>query len=93
MRKNFLKRRTNLSFQEKVFNIVKKIPAGSVLAYKEIAKMIGNPKAYRAIGSVLNKNYNPEIPCHRVIRSNGNIGGYNRGTKNKEKLLEAEGFL
>lgn len=81
------------SFKEKVFNIVKKIPKGSILTYKEVARLAGSPKAYRAVGNILNTNHNPEIPCHRVVRSDGNIGGYNRGSENKKRILKAEGAL
>ena len=81
------------NFQEKVFAVVKKIPKGSVLTYKEVAKRAGNPKAYRAVGNILNTNYDPTIPCHRVVRSDGKTGGYNRGTMNKRKILKAEGAL
>lgn len=70
--------------------IVAQIPAGSVLTYKEVAKRAGNKKAYRAVGNILNKNYNPTIPCHRVIRSDGKLGGYNRGIEKKKLMLEKE---
>jgi methylated-DNA-[protein]-cysteine S-methyltransferase len=77
-------------FKEKVLKIVAKIPKGKVLTYKEVAKRAGQSKAYRAVGNILNKNYNPKIPCHRVIRSDGKIGGYNRGAENKARLLKNE---
>jgi len=77
-------------FQEKVFRVVKKIPRGQVLTYKEIAKLIGNPKSFRAVGNALHKNYDPNIPCHRVIRSDGKTGGYNRGSEKKRELLKKE---
>lgn len=80
-------------FKIKVLKIVSKIPKGEVLTYKKIAEMAGNPKAYRAVGNILNKNYNPAIPCHRVIKSNGEIGGYNRGKKRKMELLKKEGLF
>ena len=80
------------NFSEKVYQVVRKIPKGKVLTYKEVAKRAGKPKAYRAVGNILNKNYNPEIPCHRVIRSDGKIGEYNRGTLNKLKILKKEGI-
>ena len=80
------------TFSEKVYEVVKKIPKGKVLTYKEVAKKAGSPTAYRAVGNILNKNYDPKIPCHRVIRSDGKLGGYNRGAKNKEKILKKEGF-
>lgn len=83
----------NSSFQKKVYNIVRKIPKGKVLTYKEVAKLAGSPGASRAVGNVLNKNYDKSIPCHRVIRSDGKTGGYNRGGRNKIRLLKDEGFI
>jgi len=80
----------NLSFREKVYSVVKKIPKGKVLTYKEVAISAGSPRAARAVGNVLNKNYDPEIPCHRVIRSDGKTGGYNRGAEKKIELLKKE---
>jgi O-6-methylguanine DNA methyltransferase len=82
-----------LSFREKVIAIVKSIPIGRTMTYKEVAIEAGAPKAYRAVGNILNKNYDPEIPCHRVVRSDGKVGGYNRGEKNKAKILKKEGAL
>ena len=79
-----------ISFSQKVLSIVKDIPKGNVLTYKEVAIKAGKPKAYRVVGNILNKNYNPDIPCHRVIRSDGKFGGYNRGVDKKRKLLETE---
>lgn len=81
------------AFTEKVYEIVRKIPKGSVLTYKEVAKKAGSPKAVRAVGTILSKNFDPDIPCHRVIRSDGKMGGYNRGTENKIKILKKEGVL
>ena len=78
-------------FQEKVYRVVKKIPAGKTMSYKEVAGAAGSPKAWRAVGNILHKNKNPEIPCHRVIRSDGKIGGYNKGSKKKVALLKKEG--
>jgi O-6-methylguanine DNA methyltransferase len=83
----------NLSFKEKVYKIVKQIPRGSVLSYKGVAKKAGRPKAYRAVGNILNKNYDKKIPCHRVVKSDGKPGGYNRGLKNKVALLKREGVI
>ena len=79
------------SFKENVLAIVSKISKGKVLTYKQVARMAGRPKAWRAVGSVLNKNRNPEIPCHRVIRSDGKAGGYNLGQREKLKRLKKEG--
>src|SRR5437867_3575484 len=93
IQKNYSKKQMNLSFQEKVNNIVKKIPMGKVLTYKEVAKLAGSPLAYRAVGNILNKNYNKEIPCHRVIKSDGKIGGYNRGSEKKTQILKREGVI
>jgi O-6-methylguanine DNA methyltransferase len=80
-------------FQNRVFKVVRQIPKGSVLTYREVAELAGHPKAFRAVGNILNKNYNPEIPCHRVIRSDGKIGGYNRGAEKKESLLCSENVI
>ena len=82
-----------LAFTEKVYEVVKKIPKGSVLTYKEVAKRAGNINASRAVGNILNKNHDPQIPCHRVIRSDGKLGGYNKGEKQKIMILKKEGYL
>jgi O-6-methylguanine DNA methyltransferase len=81
----------NKNFREKIYQIVKKIPRGKVLTYKEVAERAGRPRAWRAVGNILAKNKNPDVPCHRVIRSDGKIGGYNRGVKKKRELLRKEG--
>lgn len=78
------------NFKDKVFDVVRNISPGRVLTYKEVAELTGRPKAYRAVGNVLNTNYDPSIPCHRVVRSDGKIGGYNRGLEMKKKILEEE---
>ncbi len=70
--------------------VVKSIPAGQVMSYKEVAVKAGRPKAYRAVGNILHKNYDPQIPCHRVVRSDGKLGGYNRGAAKKKRLLRME---
>jgi methylated-DNA-[protein]-cysteine S-methyltransferase len=80
------------SFKEKVFSIVKKIPQGKVMTYSEVAIKAGSPKAFRAVGNVLKRNYDPKVPCHRVIRSDGKAGGYNRGRSEKIKKLKREGY-
>ena len=93
MPKKFLKKPITL-FQKKVYEIVKRIPRGRVFTYKKIAKLAGSPRAWRAVGNILNKNPNLKlIPCHRVIKSNGRIGGYNKGTKKKIALLKKEGII
>lgn len=82
--------RTPSSFRSKVYKIVKSIPKGKTLSYKEVAKRSGSPGAYRAVGNILNKNYDSKIPCHRVIKSDGAPGGYSRGEKRKMEMLERE---
>ncbi|KKP69147.1 MAG: methylated-DNA-protein-cysteine methyltransferase [Candidatus Moranbacteria bacterium GW2011_GWE1_35_17] len=85
--------RTPSPFQARVFAVVKKIPRGKVLTYKEVAQKIGSPKAYRAVGNALNKNYNKDVPCHRVIKSDGTLGGFRDGTLAKAKILKKEGAI
>lgn len=82
-----------VEFSKKVFQIVSKIPKGTTLTYKQVAEKAGRPKAYRAVGNILNKNHNLEIPCHRVIRSDGQTGGYNRGADKKKRILKLEGAI
>jgi O-6-methylguanine DNA methyltransferase len=78
------------NFRSRVIKVVKKIPIGKTLSYKEVAERAGSGRAYRAVGNILNENYDRNVPCHRVIRSDGNVGGYNRGTIQKERLLNKE---
>jgi ribonuclease HII len=92
-RKSFRPVFENLSFQEKVYYLVSQIPRGQIMTYQEIAQKIGHPRAYRAVGNALNKNIDPQVPCHRVIRANGQMGGYNQGSQIKKKLLKREGAL
>ena len=82
-------------FQQKVWNYLKKIPRGEVKTYSEVAKSIGKPLAVRAVANAIGKNpLAPEIPCHRVIRSDGSLGGYSGkgGIKTKKLLLKKEGI-
>ena len=81
------------SFKEKVFSIVRTIPKGKTLTYKQVAAKAGRPRAYRAVGNILNTNYDLKIPCHRVVRSDGVTGGYNRGAAQKKLILKKEGAL
>ena len=82
------------TFTENVQHVVKAIPSGTTLSYSEVAGKAGNPKAARAVAMIMSKNYNPEIPCHRVICADGSLGGYNRGgTEAKRRILESEGGL
>jgi len=92
MRRTLLKKQRN-SFQEKVYEKVKRIPKGEVLTYKEVAILAGKPKASIAVGNILNKNRDYKIPCHRVIKSDGSMGGYNRGLRRKAYLLKKEGVV
>ncbi len=81
-------------FSEHVHKIVKAIPKGQVLTYGEVATRAGNPKAARAVANLMAKNYDPTIPCHRVIRSDGKLGGYNRGGETvKKEILQKEGVI
>tara|TARA_Y100000816_G_C25706825_1_gene373229 strand:+ start:316 stop:588 length:273 start_codon:yes stop_codon:yes gene_type:complete len=88
--------RKNTKLQLKVWNYLKKIPRGTIKTYMQVAKAVGKPNAVRAIANAIGKNpYPPQIPCHRVIRSDGSIGGYSGkgGTKTKRKLLKKEGII
>ena len=78
-------------FQKKVWSALAKIPYGQTRSYQELAKSIGHPKAFRAVGNANGKNSIPLIvPCHRVIESNGGLGGFGHGIKVKERLLNLE---
>ncbi|MCX6813435.1 MAG: MGMT family protein [Candidatus Azambacteria bacterium] len=81
------------NFANEVLKAVRRIPKGKTRTYKEIAAAAGRPRAWRAVGNILNKNFNPKIPCYRVIRSDGKIGGYNRGMNKKIFLLKKEKAL
>ncbi|MFQ5941139.1 MAG: MGMT family protein [Nitrososphaerales archaeon] len=81
-----------MNLSEKVYSLVTKIPRGKVTTYGELARAVGRPKSSRVIGQILNKNPDPiVVPCHRVVRSTGDLGGYANGSKKKSKLLEREG--
>lgn len=84
-------RMQNADFRKAVLDTVRRIPEGRTMTYKQVAGQAGRPRAWRAVGSVLNGNYDPDIPCHRVVRSDGSIGGYNRGADKKAELLRSEG--
>ncbi len=79
------------SFNERCYTLLRKVPIGKVTTYKSLALAL-NTKAYRAVGNAMNKNpYAPQVPCHRVINSNGKLGGFATGLNNKIKLLKEEG--
>ena len=80
-------------FSEKVHLIVRKIPRGKVATYREVARAIGKPQAARAVGNALNKNpHAPQVPCHRIVQSDGLVGGYAKGVEAKVKILKEEGI-
>jgi len=82
-----------MSFSNDVLKLVKRIPQGRVTTYGEIAKALGKPRACRAVGQILKKNKDPDrIPCYRVVRSDGTLGGYSRGIKEKIKRLKRDGI-
>lgn len=88
-----MKKRDDNGFRERVFAVVRTIPKGKTLSYVAVARRCGLPRAARAVGAVLRTNYDPAIPCHRVIRADGTPGGYNRGSVRKRYLLISEGAL
>ena len=84
-----------MKFSERVLELTKRIPKGKVTTYSEIARALGNPKASRAVGNTLRRNECPEtIPCYRVVRSDGSIGGYSGVMNSREKVrrLERDGI-
>lgn len=79
-------------FQTKVLEALKKIPKGKVVTYADLARYIGSPRAVRAVGTAIGKNpHLIRVPCHRVIRSDGSVGSYVKGSKKKTQLLQKEG--
>jgi O-6-methylguanine DNA methyltransferase len=87
--KNFMS-----EFSVKVNKIVSQIPTGEVMTYKQVAEKAGYPSAARAVANLMAKNFNADIPCHRVIRSDGSVGGYNRGGEIRKKyILSNEGVI
>ena len=82
-----------MDFKSKVIDVVRNIPSGQTMSYGEVAAIAGSPVAARVVGSIMKQNYDPTVPCHRVIRSDGSVGGYNRGEKNKITLLQSEGAI
>lgn len=82
------------TFAEKVYAVVARIPRGRTMTYKEVARRAGNPLAYRAVGNIMHRNPDTKrVPCHRVVRSDGDPGGYARGRKRKIMMLKREGAL
>lgn len=82
------------SFPQRVYKLTSLIPRGCVSTYSKIAQALNNPKAGRAVGNALNKNpYAPFVPCHRVVRISGEVGGFACGTKAKIEILKKEGII
>ena len=80
--------------RKRVLDVVSRIPKGQVMSYKEVALRAGFPRAYRAVGFFMMKNKNSSVPCHRVIKSDGSLGGYNRGgIQAKRMMLKSEGVV
>jgi len=82
-----------MEFRDRVLKVVASIPKGKTLSYKQVAQLAGSPRAYRAVGNIMNKNDNPNVPCHRVIKSDGTVGGYAHGTNRKKEILKKEGAI
>ncbi len=82
------------AFQQSVYDLLSKVPSGKVTTYKEIGNALGKDgNIYRAIGQALNKNpFTPIVPCHRVVSSDGSLGGFAYGSAAKIRLLEKEGI-
>jgi O-6-methylguanine DNA methyltransferase len=78
------------TFTERVYDVVRKIPKGKTLTYGQVAAAIGSPGAARAVGNALNKNRHKDVPCHRVIRADGSVGGYAWGHHKKVAILKRE---
>ena len=82
------------TFTEMVYAVVARIPRGETLTYKEVARRAGRPNAYRAVGNIMHRNPDTKrVPCHRVVRSDGDPGGYAGGRKKKILLLRREGAI
>jgi len=83
------------NFKNRVLTVVAGIPKGETRTYKEVAEAAGSPYAARAVGNIMKGNKNPHVPCHRVLRSDGGLGGYNQpgGSETKRKILQEEGAI
>lgn len=80
-------------FRKKVYEAARRIPRGKTATYAAVARAVGRPRAVRAVGNALHKNPFRSVSCHRVIRSDGSVGGYARGTAEKIKILQREGVI
>jgi methylated-DNA-[protein]-cysteine S-methyltransferase len=89
-----LKTPPSSEFAKKVRAVVSKIPKGKMMTYGQVAAKAGKPGAARAVGYIMSMNFDPTVPCHRVVRADGKVGDYNRGgAMRKMKLLEDEGAI
>ena len=87
-----MKRRVPTEFEQRVYAVVKRIPRGETRSYRWVAERLGNPDLARAVGQALTRNRSPEtVPCHRVIRADGSLGGYAWGVAKKRRILRREG--
>ena len=87
------KPKSNSDFKMRVENVVRTIPEGQTKSYKEVAVLVDCPNGARAVARIMANNYDLTVPCHRVIRSDGGLGGYNRGGESrKREILTAEGW-
>ena len=85
------RRRAPTVFEARVYAVVRRIPKGQVRSYQWVARQLGHPGLARAVGNALNRNpYAPQVPCHRVIRSDGSLGGFAHGPARKRALLLEE---
>ncbi len=85
---------SDFNFKTRVLNVVRSIPRGMTMTYSEVAVAAGSKGAHRAVGSIMKENLDPTVPCHRVIRADGSVGGYNRGgPAQKVRILREEGAL
>jgi len=80
------------AFRERVYAAVRAIPRGQVRTYAQIARAAGSPRACRAVGNILRRNADSSVPCHRVVRSDGSLGDFNRGAAEKRRMLSREGY-
>lgn len=81
-------------FSRKVYAVAARIPRGETMTYKQVAAAAGRPRAFRAVGNIMNKNRYPHVPCHRVVRSDGRPGGYAfGGAAKKRAILRREGAI
>jgi O-6-methylguanine DNA methyltransferase len=87
------RKRQPTPFEESVYAVVRRIPRGQTRSYRWVAQQLGNPGLARAVGNALNRNpYAPRVPCHRVVRADGSLGGFARGPARKRTLLRREGW-